>query len=209
MGKVTFRHEFRFYAVDERLGASRARNFLDGKAPSLNYPWKGGIPCVWKEGEKIVIEDHRLWIQILTVNFGDGQWDIKYLLADHRPNFMAKSSGITHDQSKAMPTKYTDPDGVEREEVEGVPRDWHDKGVAHRKMKRQEAIADERSAFMDSEESRKMVVEQAEAEVDKLAARVKQVGKQSGRRGRYLTGMLDDIYARLAEEERDMREDAA
>lgn len=71
---------------------------------------------------------------------------------------------------------------------EAVPPDWEDAGAAARETKRQS--------------DRREVIDQ-EAEVLKLAARIKQVGKEEARKGKDLTPLLEDIYARLAAEQKE------
>ena len=71
------------------------------------------------------------------------------------------------------------------DEPESVGPDWKDTGVAEREARR---LKDRR------------VVQDEETEARKAAARVKQVVLETGRKGKDLTPLLDDIYARLAEE---------
>ena len=76
-------------------------------------------------------------------------------------------------------------------EPESVGPDWKDTGAAGRELVRQ----DERKA--------RMTADQQDAEVDKAAARLKQVGKTLGRDGHDLTHFLADLYERMATEERE------
>jgi hypothetical protein len=80
-----------------------------------------------------------------------------------------------------------------KEEPESVGADWTDPNAAEREVQRQ----------MD----RRDVMKQ-EDELLKAATRLKQVGKQSNRKGRDLTPLLKDIFDRLAREERELRDAA-
>lgn len=74
------------------------------------------------------------------------------------------------------------------DEPESVGPDWKDRGVAEREKRRQ---------------SDRRVVQDEEAEARRAAARVKQVVLETGRKGKDLTPLLDDIYRRLAEESKE------
>lgn len=78
-------------------------------------------------------------------------------------------------------------------EPESVGAKWEDNGAAEREVQR---VLDRRE-IMNQED-----------ELLKAATRLKQVGKQSSRKGRDLTYFLRDIYDRLAEEERELRDAA-
>ena len=82
-------------------------------------------------------------------------------------------------------------------EPESVGPDWKDKDKSKRELDRQEALAEQRH------EDRWI------GEVQKFKARASQVLLESGRSGRDLTPLLSEIFARLAEEERLAKKDAA
>lgn len=110
---------------------------------------------------------------------------------DWRVNYM--KVGFDTDEYLAKSTGYTENPLVAIDDLPVAPKSWQDAGVGERELRRQ----------MD----RKEVLKQ-EDEILKAAARLRQVGKQSSRKGRDLTFMLKDIYDRLAEEERELRKAA-
>jgi hypothetical protein len=111
-----------------------------------------------------------------------GDWRVNYVkVGFDRDEYLAKASGYTENPLVAM------------DDLPVVPRTWQDTGAGERELRRQ----------MDRRDIRTQ-----EEEVMKAAARLRQVGKQSTRKGRDLTYMLQEIYDRLAEEERELREAA-
>lgn len=117
----TYRDGWRAMSIDSRIGVKRARKFLDDGAPNLTYPISGQEPCVFEEGEKIVIDPHNMWITISSVKPRNGMWKITYVLADHRPAFMGKKMGFTSNPAKALKANFIDPDEERHDEPEGIP----------------------------------------------------------------------------------------
>jgi hypothetical protein len=120
MKRVSYKHEGRWMWIDERIGPTTARKFLSGKVPNLSYDLEGQRPCIFTEGEQIVIEPHRFWIVISRIRAKAGRWNVEYILADHRPNLMGKKTGYTHNPRRAMRADYTDPGGDRHDELEAV-----------------------------------------------------------------------------------------
>jgi hypothetical protein len=167
--KVSYWHEGRALWIDQRVGPTIARKFLNGKVPNLSHPIEGQQPCKFTEGEQIIIEQHRFWITISKVRPRAGRWQVEYILADHRPVLMGKKTGYTHDARKAMRADYTDPEGDRHDELEAVediekhPQDERREVAARTRRAKIEDLKGEREAQQrrllrtDSEISKRLI----------------------------------------------------
>lgn len=111
------------------------------------------------------------------------------------PSKASEHVGLTEQEKARRESAYTSSIGLSlgKEEPESVGPDWIDPNAAEREVQRQ----------MDRRDTMKQ-----EDDLLKAAIRLKQVGKQSSRKGRDLTPLLRDIFDRLAEEERELRDAA-
>jgi hypothetical protein len=172
------------------------RRLIAGGAPDIGHPVVGQEPCRLEVGQVVVIEKHRLWITITRVTAKAGRWRVEYRISDHRPRLLGKKVGYADHAARALRATYVDQEDIRRDELEAVEEGWIDRGIAGRKARHED------------ERRKAMTVEQKLRDVDQLAARLKQVLKETGRKGRDLTPALEDIYARLAREEQQNRKAA-
>lgn len=159
------------------------------------------LPCPVAKGDRFKIRSVEIEIENPTRKLPKGrkaEWHATFVRHERdRPQLLRRvPSGIPDgpdhvagrsEQERArVESAYTSsPRQALVDEPESVGPDWKDHGVAEREKRRQ----DDRREVLDQE-----------AEVMKAAARLKQVGKEQARKGKDLTPLLADIYARLAAE---------
>lgn len=169
------------------------------------------VPCPVEKGQRIPVPGVPV-IEIESVNRKlpagrKAEWHATFIrhevdrpqLLRRVPSGLASSVrdhvGLSESEKARIDGNYTSSLALSlgKEEPESVGADWSDPKAGEREVQRQ----------MDRRETIRQ-----EDELLKVAARLKQVGKQSSRNGRNLTPLLKDIYARLAEEERELRDAA-
>jgi hypothetical protein len=192
-------------AMTDALAGYR-RQINERKVAVLRFP--ASKPCPVEPGQhhslqSCVIEIESVHRKIIKgkeaewhVTFIRHEPDHKHFLRQSPPVHASSEQDANLDLSKAERARrdgnYTGTTySAMPNEPESVGPDWEDKRAPERELQRQE----ERRA--------RVTAQRNDAEVDKLAARVKQVGKQVGRNGVDLTPALADIYERLAKLERD------
>jgi hypothetical protein len=182
------------------------RAVLSGEINVFRWPHKG--PCPVSVGNRFPVGHIEVEITRVKESLKAGRlplWIAEFTRIEPDTVHLLRSAPPAHDdgaeqhdlddreiRKAAAASAYTSsPYAAVPNEPESVGPDWEDKKRGERELERQQA----RKA--------RMTVEQSDAEVDKAAARLKQVGKTLGRNGRDLTELLADVYERLAEEERE------
>lgn len=169
------------------------------------------IPCPVEKGQSIPIPGVPV-IEIESVNRKlpagrKAEWHVTFVRHEiDRPQLLRRvpsglastvrdQVGLSESEKARIDGEYTSSLALSlgKEEPESVGADWSDPKAGEREAQRQ----------MDRRETIRQ-----EDELLKVAARLRQVGKQSSRSGRNLTPLLKDIYDRLAEEERELRDAA-
>jgi hypothetical protein len=185
--------------TDPLAGKRKAIN--EGKVTVLRYP--ASKPCPIEVGEKHTLQSCVIEVERVTrklIKGKEAEWhvtfirheeDRPYLLrftppahADRDDRRDADASAIERARVESAYTSTTH--AASPHEPESVGPDWEDKHKAERELERQKAREE------------RFNVERQNQEVDRAAARVKQVGKTLGEKGVDLTDDLADIYARLA-----------
>jgi hypothetical protein len=181
------------------------RAVLSGEINVFRWPHKG--PCPVSVGNRFPVGHIEVEITRVKESLKAGRlplWIAEFTRIEPDTVHLLRSAPPAHDdgaeqhdlddreiRKAAAASAYTSsPYAAVPNEPESVGPDWEDKKRGERELERQQV----RKA--------RMTVEQSDAEVDKAAARLKQVGKTLGRRGVDLTDDLRDIYERLAEMER-------
>jgi hypothetical protein len=189
--------------TDPLKGQRRA--VLSGEINVFRWPHKG--PCPVSVGNRFPVGHIEVEITRVKESLKAGRlplWIAEFTRIEPDTVHLLRSAPPAHDdgaeqhdlddreiRKAAAASAYTSsPYAAVPNEPESVGPDWEDKKRGERELERQQV----RKA--------RMTVEQSDAEVDKAAARLKQVGKTLGRRGVDLTDDLRDIYERLAEMER-------
>jgi hypothetical protein len=182
------------------------RAVLSGEINVFRWPHKG--PCPVSVGNRFPVGHIEVEITRVKESLKAGRlplWIAEFTRIEPDTVHLLRSAPPAHDdgaeqhdlddreiRKAAAASAYTSsPYAAVPNEPESVGPDWEDKKRGERELERQQV----RKA--------RMTVEQSDAEVDKAAARLKQVGKTLGRNGRDLTELLADVYERLAEEERE------
>ena len=190
--------------TDPLKGQRRA--VLSGEINVFRWPHKG--PCPVSVGNRFPVGHIEVEITRVKESLKAGRlplWIAEFTRIEPDTVHLLRSAPPAHDdgaeqhdlddreiRKAAAASAYTSsPYAAVPNEPESVGPDWEDKKRGERELERQQV----RKA--------RMTVEQSDAEVDKAAARLKQVGKTLGRNGRDLTELLADVYERLAEEERE------
>jgi hypothetical protein len=185
--------------TDPLAGKRKAIN--EGKVTVLRYP--ASKPCPIEVGEKHTLQSCVIEVERITrklIKGKEAEWhvtfirheeDRPYLLrftppahADRDDRRDADASAIERARVESAYTSTTH--AASPHEPESVGPDWEDKHKAERELERQKAREE------------RFNVERQNQEVDRAAARVKQVGKTLGEKGVDLTEDLAEIYARLA-----------
>ena len=165
-------------------------------------------PCPVKPGDRFHLRSCEIVIEKVGRKLVKGrqpEWHATFVRIDKEQVYMLRRTPPTHAGTEQdLNLDITDTERARRDgnytasrfaalenEPESVGPDWEDKGMAERELRRQE----ERKA--------RITAERSDAEVDKAAARLKQVGRTLGRSGHDLTPLLDEIYERLAREEQE------
>jgi hypothetical protein len=181
------------------------RRVLSGEINVFRWPHKG--PCPVSVGNRFPVGHIEVEITRVKESLKAGRlplWIAEFTRIEPDTVHLLRSAPPAHDdgaeqhdlddreiRKAAAASAYTSsPYAAVPNEPESVGPDWGDKKRGERELERQQV----RKA--------RITVEQSDAEVDKAAARLKQVGKTLGRRGVDLTDDLRDIYERLAEMER-------
>lgn len=190
--------------TDPLAGQRRAINARTARI--LTWPHDAGCPV--KVGDRFKLASCEVEITRVKESIKPGRdplWVAEFTRHEQERTYFLRAAPPAHADGEedtrldaasikkaGVESAYTSsPVAAIQNEPESVGPDWEDKGMAERELRRQE----ERKA--------RMTTERAEAEVDKAAARLKQVGRTLGRNGRDLTPLLDEIYERLAREERE------
>lgn len=186
--------------------AGYRKDINEGKVRVLRYP--ASKPCPLRVAERYplqscVIEIERVIRKLIKGK--EAEWHVTFIRHEQDRAYMLRFTPPAH--AERNDRKDADAATIERARVESaytstthsasphepesVGPDWEDKHKAERELKRQKAREE------------RLSVDRMEAEVDKLAARVKQVGLTRARGGHDLTHLLADVYERLAAEERE------
>lgn len=171
----------------------------NGDIAVLRFP--ADQPCPVVKGDSFELRSCSIVIESVNRKLPAGkpaEWHVQFVRMDvDRPQLLRrvpsglptphdKHDGLSAIERARRESAYTSsPKQALVDEPESVGPDWKDMGAAQREKRRLE--------------NRREVMDQ-EAEVMKVAARLKQVGKEQTRKGRDITYLLEDIYARLAEE---------
>ena len=186
--------------------AGYRQDINEGKVRVLRYP--ASKPCPLRVAERYplqscVIEIERVIRKLIKGK--EAEWHVTFIRHEQDRAYMLRFTPPAH--AERNDRKDADAATIERARVESaytstthsasphepesVGPDWEDKHKAERELKRQKAREE------------RLSVDRMEAEVDKAAARLKQVGKTVSRKGVDLTPALADIYERLAKLEQD------
>jgi hypothetical protein len=167
--------------------------------------WPADQPCPVEKGQMYELQSCTIEIEQPSRKLIKGrqaEWHVKFVRHEvDRPQllrYIPPTRAPTGDDGNL---NLTDTERARREsaytstshaasphEPESVGPDWEDKRRGERELERQAA---------------RKSMERQDAEIDKAAARLKQVGKTLGANGHDLTHLLEDVYERLATEERD------
>lgn len=190
--------------MDPLAGYRKAINAREVKV----LRWPADKPCPVKRGERFTLQSCVIEIDTVNRKLVKGkaaEWHATFIRHEQdrinllrftpptrAPHQSDSQLGMTETEKARREGNYTSSlKSASPHEPESVGPDWVDKNAPERELRRQE----ERKAAMTTE--------RADAEVDKAAARLKQVAKTLGRNGHDLTGLLADVYERLAREERE------
>jgi len=164
------------------------------------------VPCPVAKGDRFTLRSCVIEIETISRSLRGGvaEWHARFIRHERERVYLLRFTpptrppseddshlGLSQEERAKREGMYTSSrHSASPHEPESVGPDWKDTRKAERELERQDA----RKARLD--------VERQDREVDRAAARVKQVGKTLGAKGVDLTDELADIYARLAEMER-------
>lgn len=168
--------------------------------------WPAKKPCPVSKGDRYELQSCVIEIDTVSRKIIKGrpaEWQATFIRHEQdtvnllrftpptrAPRAEDSSIGLTDTEKARREGSYTSTaHAASPHEPESVGPDWEDKHAAERELARQ------------TEGKARMTADRQDAEVDKAAARLKQVGRTLGRNGRDLTHMLDDVLERLAREE--------
>lgn len=187
--------------------AGQRAGLLEGKLTRLRWP--GDEECPVAPGDRFTLRSCEVVIEKVERRLVKGrppEWQATFIRLEPDRRYLLRRNPPVH----PSPDLDTDLSMAERarrdgnytassvaaipQEPESVGPDWIDKEAPARELARQ----NERKDAMDEAQNGE--------EIRRLKARVTQVASEAGRAGRDLTPLLDDIYQRLAEEEREVRQ---
>ena len=166
------------------------------------------LPCPLEKGDRFELQSCAIEIDTVTRKLIKGrpaEWQATFIRHEQdtvnllrftpptrAPRAEDSSIGLTDTEKARREGSYTSTaHAASPHEPESVGPDWEDKHAAERELARQ------------TQRRERMTTEQQDREVDKAAARLKQVYKTMGRNGTDLTYVLEDLYKRMANDERE------
>lgn len=181
--------------------AGHRRALLDGR---LLITFDAGVPCPLEPGERFQLQGCVVTVHKVTRKLikGTGSvWVVAFNREDVEPVYLLRSAPPAHSdrpselnldadaiRKAGVESAYTSsPVAAIPTEPESVGPDWKDTRAPQRELERQQART-----------ARQKQVAQ-EGQVDRLVARVRQVGTEQARAGVDVGPLLDDIYVRLAQ----------
>lgn len=176
--------------------------------------WPADRPCPVEVGQRFRLRSCEIEIESVQRRIVKGrapEWQATFIRHETESVYLLRRTPPTHTGSEQdarlnlSQTERARRDGnytssrvaAVPAEPESVGPDWHDRDATARELERQN---DRKAAAMEQDRDA-----HDRAEIQRAKARLTQVATEASRKGRDLTSLLDDVYARLAREERQTR----